>query len=139
MSEPILSSRFALQLSLVSLTIAAAALTACHFGLRQGVPMAQTMTLTILVVMQLVRVQVIRSQYHIGLFSNPWLALALAGSLGLQLCVIYIPPLQKVFGTVSLGKTEWGVILAVTFLVWCLTSGMNRLFKNPSENSFKNY
>lgn len=138
-SEPILSSRFAFQLCLVSLTIAAAALTACHFGLRQGVPMAQTMTLTALVVMQLVRVQVIRSRYHIGLFSNPWLAFALAGSLALQLCVIYIPPLQNVFGTVSLGKTEWGLILTVTFLVWCLTSGMNRLFKNPSENSFKNY
>ena len=136
LSEPILSLRFASQLSLVSLTIAAGALVACHFGLRQSVPLAQTMALTILVVMQLVRVQMIRSQYHMGLFSNPWLVIALAGSLGLQLCVIYIPPLQKVFGTVSLGKTDWGVILAVTFLAGCLTTGMNKLFKNPSENSF---
>ena len=87
------------------------------------------MALTTLVVLELVWVQVIRSQYHIGLFSNRWLVFALAGSLALQLCVIYIPPLQKVFGTVSLGKTDWGVILAVTFLVWCLTSGMNKLFK----------
>lgn len=128
-SEPILSFRFALQLSLVSLTIAAGAIIACHFGLRQSVPLAQTMALTTLVVMELVRIQVIRSRYHIGLFSNRWLVFALAGSLALQLCVVYIPPLQKVFGTVSLGKTEWGVILAVTFLVWCLTTGMNKLFK----------
>ena len=128
-SEPILSLKFGLQLSSISLIVAAGALAACHFGLRQSVPLAQTMALTTLVVLELVWVQVIRSRYHIGLFSNRWLVFALAGSLALQLCVIYIPPLQKVFGTVSLGKTDWGVILAVTFLVWCLTSGMNKLFK----------
>jgi Ca2+-transporting ATPase len=128
-SEPILSFRFGIQLILISTTVAVGALVACHYGLRQSTELAQTMTFTTLVVLELVRVQMVRSQYHIGLFSNPWLIAALASSLGLQLFVIYVPPFQKVFGTVSIRGTEWLIILTIGAAVWCFGALINRLFR----------
>jgi len=129
-SEPILSFKFGLQLSLISLTVATGAIVACHFGLRTSAELAQTMALTTLVVLELIRVQMIRSQYHVGLFSNRWLLAALISSLFLQLVVIYIPPLQKIFGTVSLGAIEWMVILIIAFLAGCASYGINKSFQS---------
>ena len=128
-NEPILSFRFSLQLVLVSSVIAAGTLVACHFGLRTSAALAQTMALTTLVVLELVRVQMVRSQYHIGFFSNRWIIGALVSSLFVQLMVIYLPPLQKVFGTVGLGLEEWGVIVVVAFGVGMGGYVINRIFR----------
>lgn len=128
-NEPILSFRFSLQLVLVSSVIAAGTLIACHFGLRTNAPLGQTMALTTLVVLELVRVQMVRSQYHIDFFSNRWIIGALVSSLFVQLMVVYFPPLQKVFGTVGLGLKEWGVIAIVTFSVSIGAYVINRVFQ----------
>ena len=128
-SEPILSFRFSLQLVLVSSVIATGTLIACHFGLRTSATLGQTMALTTLVVLELVRVQMVRSQYHIGFFSNRWIIGALASSLFIQLMVIYLPPLQKVFGTVGLGLNEWGVIAIVTLGVGIGGYVISRIFQ----------
>ncbi|MBI4310061.1 MAG: cation-translocating P-type ATPase, partial [Candidatus Omnitrophica bacterium] len=138
LSEPIISFKFGLQLFLISLTVAIGAIVACHFGLRTSAELAQTMALTTLVVLELIRVQMIRSQYHVGLFSNHWLLLALISSLFLQLGVIYIPPLQKIFGTVPLGGMEWMVILIIAFLAGCVSYLINKLFQAPKEWNLNN-
>lgn len=128
-SESILPLRFAVQLFLTGFVIAIGTLVACHFGLRQSAELAQTMAFTTLVVLELVRVQIVRSQYHISIFSNPYIILALASSFLLQLFVIYTPFLQTVFGTVPLTFAEWGVILTVAIVVWFISSLINYLFK----------
>ena len=128
-SDPILSFRFSLQLVLVSSVIATGTLAACHFGLRTSAALAQTMAFTTLVVLELVRVQMVRSQYHIGFFSNRWIIGALGSSLLVQLMVIYLPPLQKIFGTVGLGLKEWGVIAIVAFVVGIGGYLINRIFQ----------
>jgi Ca2+-transporting ATPase len=128
-SESIFPFRFAVQLFLTGLVIAVGTLLACHFGLRQSAELAQTMAFTTLVVLEIVRVQMVRSQYHISIFSNPFIIMALASSLLLQLIVVYTPFLQTVFGTVPLNLTEWGVILTVAIAVWFLSSLINLLFK----------
>ena len=128
-SEPILSRRFSLQLMLISSIIAAGTLIACHFGLRTSAALAQTMAFTTLVVLELVRVQMVRSQYHIGFFSNWWIIGALVSSLIVQLMVIYLPPLQIVFGTVGLSLKEWGVISIVAFGVGICGCVINRIFR----------
>lgn len=120
--------RFAIQLFLISLIIAGGTLISCHFGLRQSGELAQTMTFTTLVVLELVRVQMVRSQYHIGLFSNPLVIIALASSFLLQIFVIYTPFLQTIFGTVPLNGEEWMVILGIAVMVWLFSSLVNRLF-----------
>lgn len=128
-SDSILPLRFAVQLFLTGFVIAIGTLVACHFGLRQSAELAQTMAFTTLVVLELVRVQMVRSQYHMSIFSNPYIILALASSFLLQLIVIYTPFLQTVFGTAPLTFAEWGVILTVAIAVWFISSLINYLFK----------
>ena len=54
------------------------------------------------------------------LFTNGWLWAALGGSLALQLLVVYVPFLQRAFGTVGLRGTDWllctGVASSVLWL-----------------------
>ena len=50
---------------------------------------AQTMVFTTLVVLEVVRIYMIRSQYHIGFFSNKYLLLAIISSISFQLVVVY--------------------------------------------------
>lgn len=128
-NQPLLPLRLLLQLTLVSCAIAIGALIACHFGLRTSAGLAQTMALTTLVVMELVRVQMVRAQYHLGFFSNRWVIGALMTSLVIQLMVIYFPPLQKIFGTVGLGLKQWSVIIIVAFGVAMGSYVINRIFQ----------
>lgn len=130
-SDSIFPLWFAVQLFLTGLVIALGTLVACHFGLRQSAELAQTMAFTTLVVLEIVRVQMVRSQYNMSLFSNPFIIMALGSSLLLQLLVVYTPFLQTIFGTVSLNLTEWGVILIVAVVVGLFSSLINRLFKQP--------
>lgn len=130
-SDSIFPLRFAVQLFLTGFVIAIGTLVACHFGLRQSAELAQTMAFTTLVVLEIVRVQMVRSQYHMSIFSNPLIIMALASSFLLHLLVVYIPFLQIVFGTVPLNLTEWGVILTVAVIVGLFSSLINRLFKQP--------
>src|SRR5205823_1414164 len=71
---------------------------------------AQTMAFTTLVLFQLLNVFNTRSAERSAfrdLFTNKWLWLAVLISLGLQLCVVYIPFLQVPFETVALSATDW--------------------------------
>ena len=129
-SEPIISWRFASQMGCISILIAAGALIACLFGLRTSGALAQTMTLTTLVVLELVRVQMVRAQYHTGLFANLWVVFALLSSFILQLVITYTPPLQVVFETTPLSLVDWGLVLIIAACVWLVGSVVNRCYKS---------
>ena len=71
---------------------------------------AQTMAFTTLVFFSLFNIFNARSDERSalrGLFSNKWLWGAIALSLVLQALVIYAPPLQRAFSTVSLTLADW--------------------------------
>ncbi len=72
---------------------------------------AQTMVFTSLVVFELVKIQVIRSRFGLGPFTNKYLLAAIAASLALQLIVLYTP-LAAVFGVVPLEIWDWIKIIA---------------------------
>jgi len=74
---------------------------------------AQTIVFTTLVVLEIARLYMIRSEYNVGIFSNRYLILAIIFSFILQLAVIYTP-LNKFFKTVPLGIIEWAYILGAT-------------------------
>ncbi len=127
-SEPILSFYFVLKLFSIAFVIAVGAIGACHYGLRTSARLGHTMTFSTLVVLELIRVHMVRSQYHIRFFSNPWLIIALIISFALQLIVIYTPLLQTIFRTTFLGVVEWGVILAVVIVVWTASRLIQAIF-----------
>ena len=81
-----------------------------------GLAKAQTVAFTSLVVFEIARIRMIRSQYNLGIFSNPWLVAAVIGSVLLQLLTIYTP-LAKVFGTEPLALIDWGFILLAALIL----------------------
>lgn len=128
-TDPIISYKKGLHLLFISFVIAIGTLGACYFGIHKSGELAQTMAFTTLVILELVAVQVIRSLYNTRIFSNPYIIAAVALSVLLQLFIVYTPFLQDIFKTVPLNTSEWGVILAITLVVWILCSLINRLFK----------
>jgi len=76
---------------------------------------ATTVTLVAIVACQIGNVFACRSErtsiFRLGFFSNPSIWLGIAAELALILAIIYIPPLQKIFGTAPLSTWQWSVIM----------------------------
>jgi Ca2+-transporting ATPase len=73
-------------------------------------PYAQTMAFTTLMLFQIFNVINARSDERSAfahLFTNGWLWTAIALSLALQVAVVYVPFLQRAFGTVGLNLDDW--------------------------------
>jgi P-type Ca2+ transporter type 2C len=71
---------------------------------------AQTMAFNTLVLAQLFNVLNARSDRRsafVRLFSNHWLWGAIALSVLLQLLILYVPPMQRAFGTAGLSAADW--------------------------------
>jgi P-type Ca2+ transporter type 2C len=88
---------------------------------------AQTMAFTTLVMAQLFNTVNARSDERSAfahLVTNRWLWGAIALSLALQMLVLYLPQLQRAFGTVALGTGDWLRCLAAASLVlWLREAG----------------
>ncbi len=78
---------------------------------------ARTMAFTTLTVVELIMAFSCRSErlplLKLGVFSNRSLIWASMTSFALMLAVIYLPFLQPIFKTVSLGWMEWGTIISL--------------------------
>ena len=78
---------------------------------------AQTTAFTAIIIMEKFNVFNFRTTrepvWKIGWFSNPWLVLAAAGAIALQILAVYAPPLQAALHTVPLHWGDWGVILCL--------------------------
>jgi Ca2+-transporting ATPase len=71
---------------------------------------AQTMGFTTLMLFQMFNVVNARSDVQsafVHLFTNGWLWAAIGTSIGLQVLVVYVPFLQRAFGTVGLSARDW--------------------------------
>ena len=103
---------------------------------------ARTMAFHTLVLAQLFAVIGVRSEtasvIH-GLFSNLWIWSAIALALALQLLVLYVPALQRGFGTVALGGGDWFVCtLAVATVLLALEAAkpaLRALAQTPNARS----
>ena len=98
---------------------------------------AQSLLFTFIVVVELIRIQVIRSRYDQTFRSNPWLLGAIGVSLLVHLAVLYTQ-LHEFFAVVPLTLTEWSWI-AVGFVVFLgpnvLTSNIySRVFRTRISN-----
>ena len=81
-----------------------------------ALPYAQTMAFTTLMLFQIFNVANARSDERSAfthLFTNRWLWMAMAASVALQVVVVYVPFLQRAFGTVALNGQDWLFCAAV--------------------------
>ncbi|MGZ4856746.1 MAG: cation-translocating P-type ATPase [Methanobacteriaceae archaeon] len=51
------------------------------------------------------------SVFEVGVFKNKWILRGIAFSVTVLLAIVYIPPLQGIFGTTALGLYEWLYLL----------------------------
>lgn len=51
---------------------------------------------------------------RVGFFTNPWLLIALAGTVLLHFVVLYVPFMQRALSTTGLGWREWFLVLALS-------------------------
>jgi Ca2+-transporting ATPase len=99
-----------------TLGVLAAALRGALFAGDGGIEYARTLAFHTLVLFSLFAVFGARSDEASAfrdLFTNGWLWLAVAGSLALQLAVLYLPPLQRAFNTVPLHVGDWAIATIV--------------------------
>ena len=111
----------------VGVTMAAATLFTLDLSLpgglveaRDNLAHAQTMAFTTLVLAQVVNVFNARSEWRSAFahaFTNRWLWVAVLASLALQTLAVYVPVMQRAFGTVSLGPGDWLQCAAVASVV----------------------
>ncbi len=109
-------------------------------GLWYGVGLlaARTMAFTTLVFSQLFHVFDCKSEsrgiFEVGIFSNPFLVIAVLISTVMQISVIYLPFFQVIFKTTALSLWQWGVILVVAGGP-SVIMGMVRLYRNKFKKN----
>jgi Ca2+-transporting ATPase len=92
------------------------------WALQSGRSLAHAMTMTFvsLVLIQFLKAYAFRSERHFILqrpFANKWLNLAVVWELVLLLAIVYIPFLEKPFGTFPLGLADWGIVLGAALTI----------------------
>ncbi len=120
----------------IGLLMGAVSLAVGWFYWQAGETNWQTMLFTTLTLSQLGLALAVRSEHKslfaIGVFSNPYLAAAIGVSALLQLAVVYAPPLQEIFETVSLTAADLAICLAASSATfWALEAEkiLLRLFR----------
>jgi Ca2+-transporting ATPase len=116
-TERIMSKGMFLNVLSMGILMCIATLIMFTIGRREGLAVGRTMAFMTLVLLEIVRLHMIRSAYRTPAFSNRWLTAAVLASMALQLGVIYTP-MSRLFGTVALGPTHWlymGAAVACVF------------------------
>ncbi|WP_136716535.1 cation-translocating P-type ATPase [Halorientalis salina] len=118
--EGVINTRVLVSILTIALLLAVTGLGLFFYALdRTGSLLrAQSLLFTFIVVVELIRIQVIRSRYDQPLRSNLWLVGAIGVSLLVHLAVLYTP-LHDFFEVVPLTLVEWGWI-AIGFVVFLL-------------------
>ena len=93
---------------------------------------ARTMAFATLILAELFRAYGARSEhvsvFKLGLFSNRFMNISVAGSIALLLAVIYIPGVNTIFDNIALSPITWLPIIGLA-LVPFLASEIHKLFK----------
>lgn len=125
--ESIINKSMSVGVAMQTIAIAATTLFAFWRGLHfEGRPfidnlaIAETIAFVTLSLSELLRAFTARSErfsiFKIGVFSNKFMNLAVLSSLVLVLAVVYIPFLNPIFQTTSLGMAQWVLIFPLLFV-----------------------
>jgi Ca2+-transporting ATPase len=124
-SQPILTRTMAIRLALMSLAIAASTLGYFLLKIASGMPLeqARTATFTLLAVCTWFNVLSCRSETRsalsLDILRNPWLLGGILVSNLLQVAVVFLPVLSRIFHTVPLPMSEViGIGIAGSLVLW---------------------
>ncbi|MBL8241026.1 MAG: cation-translocating P-type ATPase [Bryobacterales bacterium] len=133
-AEGVLNARMGFGVGVIGMVMAAGTLGVLDWSLPGGmldgtgsIVYGRTMAFTTLVLFQLANAFNCRSDERSafdGLLANGWLWASVALSLALQACVVNLPFLQTVFGTVALPLADWVLAATVASSVVVVSEGM---------------
>lgn len=132
--EGVLSKNLMFNVLSIGILIAIATLFVFKKGLAIDLTTARTMAFTTLVVLEIVRVQMIRSQYNVGIFSNKFLIGAIVLSILLQLAVLYTP-LNVVFKTTPLNFAAWSYIIIAGVAVLIVGQVLAKIIRKTTQGA----
>jgi Ca2+-transporting ATPase len=118
--EPIITKSMATNIIIISILMAAGVLFLFNRFLSEGEAIARTIAFTTIVMLEMVRVTMVRSQYKLPFFSNLYLIGAIILSVLLQVAVVYVPVMNIVFKTTALSPYHWsymGAMMAAMFVI----------------------
>ncbi|NLY67312.1 MAG: calcium-translocating P-type ATPase, SERCA-type [Tissierellia bacterium] len=142
--SPIIDGYMMVDIIIQSIAIGLTSLLAYAWALKafpDSLIKARTITFATLITAELLRAYSSRSERHllfeIGFLSNPTMIYATTLSFLLLLAVIYVPILQQVFHTVTLGFIDWGIVLTFAFFPLLISELYKALFirKNTDRSS----
>ena len=148
--EPLFQKAFSIRLIWQGIMVGA--LTLCSYCLGEYVlsdpltadAVANTMAFATLTLSQLFHAFDVRSEdrslFQIGVFSNKSMNEAFLIGLAMQMSVLCLPPLQKIFSVVFLTPLQWLTVLALAIapIVICELEKLLRRFFRRSDNSPQN-
>jgi Ca2+-transporting ATPase len=120
--EPIINRFMQIGIVIQTVAITFATLAAYWIGTSSSehIAFAKTMAFATLSISELIRAYTARSEYFpvlkVGVFGNKWMNYAVLASLLMILAVIYLPFLQGIFNTETLGWAQWAEIIPLIFI-----------------------
>ena len=129
-TEGLLTKAFGVKVFYTGTLIAIATIFIFWYGLnvlKVSDAHAQTMAFTTLVMLQFVRIYIIRSEYKLAIFSNMKLIGAIVLSILLQVMVVYTNFGKSLFETAPLNGTDWLLIFGVSLGLLVISSIVNKI------------
>ena len=116
--------------------LAAISLTAFYLGNQVSLEVGRSSAFAVLALSQLVHAWNVRSKkslFSVGVFSNPWMVRAFIASASLQLIVLFVPALQKIFKVVPIDPQHWGFIVGLSLLPLLVVEISKIVFKPKAD------
>ena len=131
--EPVINRQMIWGIGILSITATIATLTAFIIGLRwfpDNPTVAKTMAFATLALTELPIAYTCRSERHslftVGVLSNKYMQWAVLASAVILLSIIYVPFLDPIFDTASLGLNEW-LVMVPLILMAPIAAELNKL------------
>jgi P-type Ca2+ transporter type 2C len=111
--ENILPQTTILRIAFAGIVMSIGTLSLYYYELISGTSVikATTIAFSVFVMFQIFNV------FNNSTFFNKFLYIAVASSLALQFCVVYLPALQGIFRTTALSTVDWVLIVLVAFII----------------------
>lgn len=114
-----------------ALALAAFSVGSVLFDRGASVPViGRTMAFSVLSMSQLVHAFNMRSEkslFSVGVFGNMYLWGAFAAGVVLQVCVVSLPPLARIFGTAPLSAVQWAVTAGLSLMPFAVVELQKRM------------
>lgn len=88
------------------------------FNLERGLQDAQGAAFTAIVIFELVNIYIIRSGYKTAFFSNKWLVISVIVTILIQVLIVYIPFLARLFEVRNVDFNDWIFIIIGSAALW---------------------